>query len=154
MKRLDIGEGTYALELEEDVGIMDAVSRVQTMVLENEHACLQFKAQYASFEYLWKEDLQATLSDFIDQNGNDGEDPPLELFDHEIAKYKKIQEQIQTLQATCVIGWLKIDAKPIKQALATWVTKVRVLRLFQIIDDLFAHTRPAKGRLPLPIVRP
>ena len=76
MKRLDIGEGTYALELEEDVGIMDAVSRVQTMVLENEHACLQFKAQYASFEYLWKEDLQATLSDFIDQNGNDGEDPP------------------------------------------------------------------------------
>ena len=28
MKRLDIGEGTYALELEEDVGIMDAVSRV------------------------------------------------------------------------------------------------------------------------------
>ena len=75
------------------------------------------------YEYLWREDLHQTLADFIAEHGEDGEDPPLEMFDAEIAKYKKVQEEIAQLRATCVVGWIKIDAKPIKQALATWVTK-------------------------------
>ena len=123
MKRLDIGEGTYALELEEDFMIMDAVSQIQHIVLSNEDECVQFKQQYQQYDYLWREDLTQTLADFIEEHGEEGEDPPLELFDQEISKYKNVQEEIQTLQATCVIGWIKIDAKPIKQALATWVTK-------------------------------
>ena len=123
MKRLDIGEGTYALELEEDFRILDGVSQIQSVVLANEAECAAFKASFVQYEYLWREDLQQTLADFIERNGEDGEDPPLELFDAEIAKYKKVQEEIAQLQATCVVGWIKIDAKPIKQALATWVTK-------------------------------
>jgi dynein heavy chain len=123
MKRLDIGEGTYALELEEDFRILDGVSQIQSVVLANEAECAAFKASFVQYEYLWREDLQQTLADFIERNGEDGEDPPLELFDAEIAKYKKVQEEIAQLHATCVVGWIKIDAKPIKQALATWVTK-------------------------------
>ena len=123
MKRLDIGEGTYALELEEDFRILDGVSQIQSVVLANEAECAAFKASFVQYEYLWREDLQQTLADFIERNGEDGEDPPLELFDAEIAKYKKTQEEIAQLHATCVVGWIKIDAKPIKQALATWVTK-------------------------------
>ena len=97
--------------------------QIRSVVLANEAECAAFKASFVQYEYLWREDLQQTLADFIERNGEDGEDPPLELFDAEIAKYKKVQEEIAQLQATCVVGWIKIDAKPIKQALATWVTK-------------------------------
>ena len=123
MKRLDIGEGTYALELEEDFRILDGISQIQSVVLANEAECAAFKASFVQYEYLWREDLHQTLADFIAEHGEDGEDPPLEMFDAEIAKYKKVQEEIAQLHATCVVGWIKIDAKPIKQALATWVTK-------------------------------
>lgn len=34
-----------------------------------------------------------------------------------------MQEDIQHLSANETIGWLKVDAKPVKQALSTWVTK-------------------------------
>ena len=123
MKRLDIGEGDYALELEEDFNVLDAVSEIQSVVLRNEAECVEFKESYAKYEYLWRNDLQQSLHDFIEEHGTDGEDPPLDLFDAEIAKYKGVQEEIQSLPTTHVVGWIKIDAKPIKQALATWVTK-------------------------------
>lgn len=46
MKRLDIGEGNYVLELEEDFQLMDAISAVQNVVLANERACVDFKNSY------------------------------------------------------------------------------------------------------------
>lgn len=46
MKRLDIGEGNYVLELEEDFQLMDAISAVQNVVLANERACMDFKNSY------------------------------------------------------------------------------------------------------------
>ena len=67
--------------------------------------------------------MQRALQDFIEERGEEGEDPPLEAFDEEIARYKSMQAEIQELPTTKVIGWIKVDAKPIKQALATWVTK-------------------------------
>lgn len=47
----------------------------------------------------------------------------LEKFDEEIARYKALQEEIQNLPAGLTIGWIRIDAKPIKHALLTWVNK-------------------------------
>lgn len=50
MKRLDIGEGNYVLELEEDFQLMDAISAVQNVVLANERACMDFKNSYMKCE--------------------------------------------------------------------------------------------------------
>ncbi|KAK9808985.1 hypothetical protein WJX72_007373 [[Myrmecia] bisecta] len=128
IKRLDTGEGNYAKELEEDFYVYDAISQVQAVILSNEVKCDAFKQQYARFEYLWKKDLQATLQEFLAAEGKlneDGsrDDPVLEKFEAEIAKYKAVQEEIQGLPTSATIGYIKIDAKPIKQALSTWVTK-------------------------------
>eukprot|EP00227_Mantoniella_beaufortii_P011774 CAMPEP_0197579874 /NCGR_PEP_ID=MMETSP1326-20131121/3768_1 /TAXON_ID=1155430 /ORGANISM="Genus nov. species nov., Strain RCC2288" /LENGTH=4505 /DNA_ID=CAMNT_0043143449 /DNA_START=243 /DNA_END=13760 /DNA_ORIENTATION=+ len=123
MKRLDIGEGNYMMELEEDYNILNAVSTIQEVVLKNEANCVAFKDSYNKYEYLWKNDLQTALLEFVEANGKDGDEPELALFDKEIARYKAVQEEIQALSTTSVIGWIKIDAKPIKQALSTWVTK-------------------------------
>ena len=51
------------------------------------------------------------------------DDPTLDRFEAEIAKYRAVQEEIQALPTSATIGYIKIDAKPIKQALTTWVTK-------------------------------
>ena len=34
-----------------------------------------------------------------------------------------MQDEIAALPATAVAGFLKVDARPLKQALSTWVTK-------------------------------
>lgn len=34
-----------------------------------------------------------------------------------------LQDEIAALPATAVAGFLKVDARPLKQALSTWVTK-------------------------------
>lgn len=128
VKRLDTGEGDYAQELEEDFYIRDAMSESLGLVLANEAELDKFHASFQRFEYLWKNDLQTTLHEFLEKNAvvmEDGskDDPELAKFDAEIARYKKIQEEIQALPVSATIGWLKVDAKPIKQALGTWVTK-------------------------------
>ena len=128
MKRLDVGDGDYTEELEQDERVKEAVSQVTTIILENETKCRAFKESYDRFEYLWKRDIQGTLKEFLETEGEtlaDGthDDPPLEKFDAEISNYKDVQQEIQNLKVSESIGWLKIDSKPIKQALSTWVTK-------------------------------
>ena len=75
------------------------------------------------YEFLWNRDLQTSLHEFIEENGQDGDDPPLDVFDAEITKYKNLQDEISHLPTSHTEGWIRINAKPIKQALSTWVTK-------------------------------
>lgn len=49
--------------------------------------------------------------------------PPLQEFDSQIGHYKALQESIGLMPASITRGWLKLDAKPAKQALSTWATK-------------------------------
>lgn len=83
-----------------------------------------FKESYLAFEYLWRTDLAASLADFLaGESGGGGAGPSLERFDAAIARFKGVQEQVQALPAVNTVGWIRVDAKPIKQALSTWVTK-------------------------------
>mmetsp|Transcript_25005 Transcript_25005/g.85566 ORF Transcript_25005/g.85566 Transcript_25005/m.85566 type:complete len:4525 (+) Transcript_25005:136-13710(+) len=127
MKRLDIFDGNYAKEMEEDFRVRDCISQVQSVVLANEVLCQEFKASYLKYEYLWKKDLNDALHEFISSNvsaeAGEGSDPPLEKFEAEIEKYKAVQKEIASLESTLSIGWLRIDAKPLKQALSTWAKK-------------------------------
>eukprot|EP00891_Asterochloris_glomerata_P002883 jgi/Astpho2/2883/Aster-01037 len=163
IKRLDTGEGNYAKELEEDFLVYDAVSEVQAVVLANEGKCNTFRQQYSRFEYLWKKDLTASLQEFLNAEGKqaeDGnkEDPALDRFEAEIAKYKAVQDEIQGLPTSASIGYIKIDAKPIKQALSTWVTKwiylyTRYLqdKVNNNMDELFRFIQNSTNTLDLKV---
>eukprot|EP00983_Pelagomonas_calceolata_P123833 1161047-Pelagomonas_calceolata.AAC.18 len=69
MKRLDVGEGNYTKELEEDYDVYDAMNQVMEVTLVNEQQCEQFKEQFSKFDYLWKKDLHTALQEFCDANG-------------------------------------------------------------------------------------
>eukprot|EP00951_Prasinocladus_malaysianus_P003015 scaffold21499_cov40-Prasinocladus_malaysianus.AAC.1 len=128
MKRLDIGEGDYSKELEEDYVVYDAMSEVQAVVLANEATCEAFRNTYRQYDYLYKKDLQEALQEFLSTEGvalDDGskDEPTLEAFEGQIQKYRGVQQEINALKTSATFGWVKVDAKPIKKALATWATK-------------------------------
>ncbi len=62
MKRLDIGEGNYMKELEEDYDILNSMNQVMDVSLANELRCESFKQQFQKFDYLWTKDLQVCRS--------------------------------------------------------------------------------------------
>jgi dynein heavy chain len=131
VKRLDVAEGAYIKEMTEDYCVSSAICNVINIVLANEAKCEGFRGSYLKYEYLWKNDLSVSLKAFLAEKGvevagtktNEREEPELALFDKEIQRYKNVQQEISDLPASTIIGWLKIDAKPIKQSLANWVTK-------------------------------
>lgn len=128
MDRLDIGEGNYIKELEEDYEIADQISELQEIVFENESKCEKFKDQFLHYSYLWTQDLSQSLHQFLEQNAEileDGskDDPSLEKFEAEISKYKKIEKEIEALPTSGNIGWIQVDAKPLKHSLSSWASK-------------------------------
>ena len=50
-------------------------------------------------------------------------EPPLATFEAVINEKKQKADEVQAMPVTQIRGWLKLDCKPAKQALSTWVTK-------------------------------
>ena len=159
MKRLDIGEGDYMKELEEDVNVYGAISELQTVVLTNEASCQAFRGQYLEYEYLYKKDLQEALQEFIEaeapeqKDGSRGE-PPLSAFEAQITKYQAVQEAIASLEQSQTFAWIKVDARPIKRALATWASKWVYLytnylsqRVINSMEELYSFMDTSNGML-------
>lgn len=125
--RLDGREGGYAREVEASPAVQDALRRVRDALAATEARCEGFRAQFAKFESLWRSDMQAALQAFLASGGADPDgapaDPPLERFEEEIGRYRAMQDEVQALPSSAPVGWIKLDARPIKQALMTWASK-------------------------------
>jgi dynein heavy chain len=121
--RLDVGDGDYLHDLQEDCQIKHLVGMINKTVHDNEMSCLKFKEQFERYSYLWTDDLQASFQQFMEENSVDGQPPVLDLFDRKIAAYKQIDEDIKALPNTQNMGWLRLDARPVKNALQTWLSK-------------------------------
>ena len=71
---------------------------------------------------------QATLREFLDAEGkalsdSTKDDPPLSKVEEQIAKYKALSGEISALPSLQTMGWVKVNAKPLRTALSTWVSK-------------------------------
>lgn len=105
--------------------------QVQLALLETEERCGAFRQQYAKYAHLWEGNMQQALRDFLaastaasggggeggegSSSGGSGSGPSLEAFAAEIAKYKALQDEVSALPSSAPIGWIKVDARPIKQ---------------------------------------
>lgn len=134
--RVDGSGRTYEHDLAGDVSVAAAVAALRATVLANEAACASFREGYAGLEYLWRRDLNETLHAFLTTNSTPNSEPPLDKFDAEIARYKAAQNEVAALPTGQVIGWLRVDAKPMKQALSTWVTKWVFLYTHYLFDKV------------------
>ena len=128
--RLDTLEedGDYLLDMQEDIAVKHIVSVINKKIDFSERKCEEFRQQFMAYSYLWIDDITQKFNEWKEANANQDpeawdKDPPLSAFDAEIVKYKALEEEIRDLPTVKTIGWVKVDAKPIKSALSTWVTK-------------------------------
>jgi len=68
MKRLDVGEGNYGREIEEDHDVMCAMTRLQDLVLRNEAACSAFMERFHRYSALWTRNMEDSLREWLDAN--------------------------------------------------------------------------------------
>lgn len=133
------------------------------ITLANEQRCEEFKGNYQKYDYLWKLDLQTSLKEFIEAEGStlpDGtkDDPALARFESQITKYKNIQTEIGGLKDTMTIGYVKVNAKPLRQALGTWASKWTYLythylqeKVINSITELYAFMDVSNTTLDLKV---
>lgn len=109
--------GTYAKELDEDVRVRAALSAVQLALLDTEERCAAFRQQFAQYSHLWERDMQQALRSFLASGmaGGGEQGPALEVFAAELARFKVFQDEVQALPASVAVGWVRVDARPIKQ---------------------------------------
>eukprot|EP00960_Hanusia_phi_P039486 753915-Hanusia_phi.AAC.17 len=134
--RIDTAEedGDYLADMHENSSIRLVTSQVSKNLAISESDCEDFRQEFEKFSFLWKHDINEVFNLFLN-----GEDPPefhkwqkfaegessptLEAFEEQIIKYKNLEEQVRELPATKIIGWLKIDARPVKNSLTTLISK-------------------------------
>jgi len=56
-----VGAGNYTKDLEESLGLQNALATVNTALLDTEGRCEAFKEQFVKYSFLWKTDMQQAL---------------------------------------------------------------------------------------------
>ncbi|GBG27447.1 Dynein heavy chain 17, axonemal [Hondaea fermentalgiana] len=142
MKRLDMGEGSYVKELQQDVEVKARMEAISAHVSRNEERCREFQKQYEKYSFLWSTDLQAMFADFIasatSQSDNGLRRIDLGKFDAEMNRLNDIKEEVASLKTPTNIGWLKIDSTPIKENIVYWVQKWLHLYTGYLRDDVIS----------------
>ena len=145
-------EGDFLSEVAENEEVRFYVHQIHTHIRANEEECNLFREPFIAHRDLWTVDIAASLSKFL-ASGPDyhkaeapaaaatdqiepaaaaavdtararlRREPPLHAFDEKIAYYKGLQDAVALMPVSATRGWLKVDARPAKQALSTWVTK-------------------------------
>ena len=142
VKRLDRAEGDFLKDVNELEEVRMFVHKIHHHVMANQELCEQHTGQFNEYKPLWTLDVAESLEKFLTDNAVPGEEvdeetaaeleggalqfkpePPLQMFDAEISKYVKQAKAIGELPSNANKGWLKVDSRPVKQALATWVNK-------------------------------
>ncbi len=130
MGRLDSmeGDGDYLMDLQMDIAVKHCLSQVNRKIDLSQAKCIEFRDQFMAYSYLWTDDIAKTFNTWKEENKQEGEDvldsdPPLSAFDAEIVKFKALEAEIRDLPGSKVFGPFRVDAKPMKNALSSWVSK-------------------------------
>ena len=120
-----------------------AHTQVSRLLAWTEQQCALFRQSFVEYSYLWTADMQRQFDELIESE-TDRESgstcPPLASFDQHIMRYKQLQQEVQDLPSSKTIGFLKIDAKPVKHALASvlarWVNLFQDFLLRKVTNDV------------------
>lgn len=129
MKRLDSDAGgNFIKELMTDPTICMQLATISDLVDENQTLLLSFRQQYDAYAYLWQTDMTEAFEAFLASGGqirrsNGIDSLNLDRFHNEIASYERIATEIEALSTFSDIGWVRVNAQPIKTAMVSWATK-------------------------------
>ncbi|KAI8853660.1 dynein heavy chain and region D6 of dynein motor-domain-containing protein [Chytridium lagenaria] len=144
LRQLEIENETYLGEMKRDdkldslkVEILDGIK----VILDD---CLAYKEGYEQFSYLWTENRQEYMKNFL-TSGKDGKTEDgagdeqylqLEKFENEIRKFEGIHKTIMAIDPEIIFqSWFRVDARPLKQSLNVVVKKWSYTLTKHLSDD-------------------
>jgi dynein heavy chain len=122
-KRLDT-EGTYMREMHTDIDVNNYMAMLTETLAENADKCMELKASFESYSYLWTTDQDTYFAEFcedakiVTEAGTVLLD--LEKFDAEIKRYEAVQKDVKTFKSPSDIGWLRVNITPVKEKLYSY----------------------------------
>lgn len=121
--RLDTGSGDYLKDVMQNAEIKKAIKQIHDGVEHVTKECNKFAEQYIAHKKIYEIDQKEYFEEFLEQtlpqDNSKGKNHNIDVakFDEQIKKYHGIYEQIKELTGCDNAGWLRVDAKPIKQEL-------------------------------------
>ncbi|KAJ3023806.1 hypothetical protein HKX48_000940 [Thoreauomyces humboldtii] len=142
---------TYLGEMRRD----QTLSRLRASILEHVSRIMEdslvYKDGYDQFTWLWTENRQDYMKQFLQASDKTGEEDPaggdevaaepehpnkLEKFENEIRKFEALHKQIMGIEPEVIfLGWFRVDAKPLKQTLNVVVKKWSYTLTKHLQDD-------------------
>ncbi|KXS10801.1 hypothetical protein M427DRAFT_103173 [Gonapodya prolifera JEL478] len=131
--------GTYLTEMTSDPVLEKMRKEVVRRAIRIIDECTRYKEGYDQYAYLWTENRQEYMRNFLEgpppKDGDKPADAPsgktesgepiqLDKYEVEIKKFETIHKTIMALDPEIVFqGWFKVDVKPLKQSLNMVVKK-------------------------------
>jgi dynein heavy chain len=145
----NLANASYLAEMRKDAGL----NSLRTVILERVASiidnCVTYKEGYDQYVYLWTENRQQYMKNFLsapknpdeveaEEKGENEEMPAIQLekFEAEIRKFESIHKTVMSLDPEVVFDtWFRIDVRPLKQALNLHVKKWSFTLTKYLYDD-------------------
>eukprot|EP00755_Sulcionema_specki_P019722 Sspe_Gene.70182::Locus_41437_Transcript_1_1_Confidence_1.000_Length_4815::g.70182::m.70182/K10408/DNAH; dynein heavy chain, axonemal len=144
--RLDTGDDNYAQDVYAHKDANSMAKQINELITASAEQCHKYAEQFMQYSDLWEKDVNKEFQQFLtppkqtvhdddqdEQEKNDDEEAShffgvsLEQFDQQITRYERLYEKISELPPSSVVGWLRIDSKPIRESLKDccrkWIEK-------------------------------
>ncbi|TPX70381.1 hypothetical protein SpCBS45565_g01824 [Spizellomyces sp. 'palustris'] len=150
LAQMNMENETYLGEMRRDQTLI----RLRTLILEHVREIMEqsvvYKDGYDQFTWLWTENRQEYMKQFLQTSEKAGEDESqseekaaepehpskLEKFENEIRKFESLHKQVMGIEPEVIFqGWFRIDARPLKQALNVVVKKWSYTLTKHLQDD-------------------
>ncbi|KAJ3051836.1 hypothetical protein HK097_007152 [Rhizophlyctis rosea] len=153
LRQMETENETYLGEMKRNEELGRLRNLVVDRVREVMEECLAYREGYDQFTYLWTENRQEYMKNFLaadqktDEDGNPiPEDESagsttlhLDKFESEIRKFEAIHKTIMAIEPEVVFrNWFRVDARPLKQALNVVVKKWSYTLTKHLSDDAVA----------------
>ena len=115
--RIDTGSGDYLQDMQSNKKLQQLMQESRRLLQENFRRCLEFRGIFLEMSFLWKEDDHESFEQFLleaPKENADSDEPSLAAFEERIAYFEGIQKRIGNLKKVEDIGWLQVDASPLK----------------------------------------
>ena len=141
----------YLTDVEEIADLSDMREEMMSRVEKGIQQAAEHLNSYSPYSYLWEDDRQEFLRQFllyghvltaeeIEAAGDEGvpENPPaLPNFKEKVDNYEKVYGEVEKFEGMKVIDvWLRVDARPFKEALLTIVKRWSLMFKQHLIDHV------------------
>ncbi|EKX40179.1 hypothetical protein GUITHDRAFT_75827, partial [Guillardia theta CCMP2712] len=122
----NVGFDDYDVELHDDTFLRKILKQIDTSLAASEAECDEFRLSFNEFSFLWMSSPSNALESFLEYEREIIDSvPSVSSFEREIFKYRQIEEEIRFLPGSQVVGWLKIDTRPLRQTLLNLIASWR-----------------------------